>query len=374
MWTAAVLHGLNDGYGGFLSALMPLLIDRLGLSLALAGGLSSLRMVAASFAQPLAGHLADRLGYRTFLLLGPGVTCTVMALLFHFPGYLPLGAALVLAGLGTAAFHPAGAALAGSGGGARGYVMSVFLAGGTVGAALGPLFIAWFVDRWGIEHMPWLLLPAWGALGVGLALVPRGGASSRPQRLLALPRAQLWTLGLLWGIAVLRALVGIAYRSFLAVLLVQRGAPLTLGGAALALFALCGALGGIVGGRLSDRFGRKYVIALSLLAAVPAFYGLLFAQGAWTVLFLILAGFFLTASNPVSVAYGQELFPEHQGTVSGVLLGLSWGLRALLAPLIGHLGDLWGLERALALVSGALLPAAGAALFLPRENRDPSSA
>lgn len=164
----------------------------------------------------------------------------------------------------------------------------------------------------------------------------------------------------------LRALVGIAYRSFLAVLLVGRGAPLTVGGAALALYALCGALGGIVGGRLSDRVGRKYVIGLSLLAAVPAFYGLLFAQGPWAVLFLVLAGFLLMASNPVSMAYGQELFPEHQGTVSGVLLRLSWGLGALLAPLIGHLGDLWGLERGLALVTVALLPAAGAAFFLPR--------
>lgn len=187
VWAAAVLHGLNDGYGGFLSALMPILIERWGLSLALAGALSSLRMVAASFAQPLAGHLADRWGYKAFLLLGPGVTCTVMALLFHFPGYLALGGALFLAGLGTAAFHPAGAALAGSVGGARGYVMSVFLAGGTVGAALGPLFIAWFADRWGISYMPWLLVPAGGVLVAGLVVVPPGRVAHSTQRLLSLP-------------------------------------------------------------------------------------------------------------------------------------------------------------------------------------------
>ncbi|MGY4707047.1 MFS transporter [Candidatus Bipolaricaulota sp. J31] len=368
VWIAAVLHGLNDGYGGFLPALMPLIIERMGLSLALAGALSSARMVAASFAQPLAGHLADRLGYKAFLLLGPAVTCTVMSLIFRFPGYLALGAALFAAGLGTAAFHPAGAALAGSGGGPRGYAMSVFIAGGTVGAALGPLFIGWFADEVGISRVEWLLLPALGALAAGALLIPNVGRTGRGERLLSLPRAQLWTLALLWGIAVLRALVGISYRSFLAVLLVKRGAPLAMGGAALALFALAGALGGIVSGRLSDRFGRKRVIWVSLAATIPALYAFLYAGGTWTLVLLAVSGFLLMASNPVSIAYAQELFPEHQGTVSGVLLGLSWGLGALMAPLIGHLGDLWGLERALGVMTAALIPATLAALFLPAED------
>jgi FSR family fosmidomycin resistance protein-like MFS transporter len=83
---------------------------------------------------------------------------------------------------------------------------------------------------------------------------------------------------------------------------------------------------------------------------------------------LAISGFFLMASNPVSIAYAQELFPEHQGTVSGVLLGLSWGLGALMAPLIGYLGDLWGLERALGLVTAALVPAVFAAFLLPQER------
>lgn len=368
VWVAAVLHGLNDGYGGFLPALMPILIERMGLSLALAGALSSARMVTASFAQPLAGHLADRLGYKAFLLLGPAVTCTVMSLIFRFPGYLALGAALLLAGLGTAAFHPAGAALAGSGGRARGYAMSVFIAGGTAGAALGPLFIGWFVERAGVSRVEWLLIPALGALAAGLVFVPDAGRRGRREGLLSLPRARLWTLALLWGIAVLRALVGISYRSFLAVLLVERGAPLALGGAALALFALAGALGGIVSGRLSDRLGRKRVIWVSLAATIPLLYAFLYADGAWALAFLAVSGFFLMASNPVSIAYAQELFPEHQGTVSGFLLGLSWGLGALMAPLIGHLGDLWGLERALGVITAALVPAALAASLLPAED------
>jgi len=365
---AGALHGLNDGYGGFLSALMPLLIERMGLSLALAGTLGSLRMIAASFVQPLAGHLADRLGYKLFLLLGPFVTCTVMSLIFHFPGYLALGAALFLAGLGTAAFHPAGAALAGSGGGARGYAMSIFLAGGTVGAALGPLFIGWFAEKVGVGYMDWLLIPAFSVLLAAVILVPAGRGVASGERLLSLPRAQLWTLALLWTIALLRALVGMSYGNFLAVLVVERGASLSLGGAALALFSISGAVGGVAAGRLSDRVSRKRVIGISLLLAIPALYSFLHAEGGLSLFLLAISGFFLMASNPVSIAYAQELFPEHQGTVSGVLLGLSWGLGALMAPLIGYLGDLWGLERALGLVTAALVPAVFAAFLLPQER------
>ncbi len=368
-WLAAVLHGLNDGYGNFLSTLMPLVKESFGLSLGMVGLLGSVRMVAASFGQPIAGNVADRFGYRAFFIFGPALTCAVMSFLFRFPGFWALGAALFLAGLGTAAFHPAGAALAGSGGGSRGTAMSIFIAGGTVGAALGPLFVGWFVERYGVGHLEWLFIPAVAVLAISFSLT-RPTASKPPEaRLFSLPREKLWVLGLLWGIAMMRALVGISYRTFLTVLLRERGLSVAMGGAALALFSLSGALGGIAGGRLSDRVGRRYVIGSSLLAAIPFLFSFLYSDGTLSLVTLALAGFFLMASNPVSIAYAQDLFPGHQGTVSGILLGLSWGLGALMAPLVGHLGDLLGLTNALSIVTAAILPAAAAAFFLPRGDR-----
>ncbi|MCX7751042.1 MAG: hypothetical protein N2320_05855, partial [Candidatus Bipolaricaulota bacterium] len=50
-WPLVLGHGLNDGYGAFLAALLPLLIERFGMTLAQAGLLSSFRSAVASFGQ-----------------------------------------------------------------------------------------------------------------------------------------------------------------------------------------------------------------------------------------------------------------------------------------------------------------------------------
>ncbi len=352
-------HALNDGYGSFLAALLPLLIDRFGLSLAMAGLLSSIRSSAASFTQPLVGHLADQLGARWLVLLGPAVTCSAMALLGVLPSYLAVAVALALAGLGTAAFHPAAASLAGGfRDERRGLAVSVFSAGGTVGVALGPALIAALVGRFGLGVTPALLIPAWVVVGLLVWRMPPVSRGAREARLKLRRHPQVGQLARLWGISVLREFVGASYMSFLSVLWVGRGASVTLGGLSLTVFALSGALGGVIGGRLSDRLGRRPVIVAALLGAVPSLYLFLITDGPLSMAFLALGGMLLLASNPVSVTFAQELFPEHRGVVSGLVMGFAWGVGALLITVVGYMGDRLGLETALGMVTAFLLPAA----------------
>lgn len=51
-----------------------------------------------------------------------------------------------------------------------------------------------------------------------------------------------------------------------------------------------GAVGGIIGGFISDRFGRKPLIVGSLLLATPLFFAFLYTEGTLSTLFLALAG------------------------------------------------------------------------------------
>lgn len=360
----ALAHGLNDGYGAFLSALMPLIIERLGISLALAGLLTSVRASIASFGQWPLGLAADRFNPRVFALLGPTLTVTAMCLLGVMPNYTAVALLLVLAGLGTAAFHPAGASLVPEGG-ARGLRMALFSAGGTLGVAMGPLLVTQVVSRFGLASVPFLLIPAALVLLVlGFALPEPRGMQARASFIRHPQRRRVLRL---WGMGMFRDLVGTSVSGFLAVVWTQRGAALTVAGLGLAVYSLAGAIGGLAAGRLSDRYGRREVLTGALLLAIPSLYLFLLTDGIPSLAFLALFGCASAASVPVSVVYGQELMPENRGLVSGMLLGLAWGVGSLLVTGVGALADRIGLEQALGVVGLALLPAAFLAFSLPRD-------
>jgi len=363
VWPLALAHGLNDGYGAFLSALMPILIERLGISLTLAGLLTSVRSSIGSFAQWPLGLAADRFGARNFAVFGPLLTAFSMCFLALMPSYWGAVILLVLAGLGTAALHPAGASLVPEGAG-RGLRMALFSVGGTLGVALGPILVTQVVSRFGVSALPFLLVPATLVFLVLYQTVPRGGRSPNPQGILLHRHPQRTKILRLWAMGMFRDLVGTAVLSFLAVVWTRRGAPLTLAGLSLTVYSLAGAVGDLVGGRLSDRFGRKEVLAGAMFFALPALYLFLFTDGFISFLFLALFGLALAASVPVTLVYGQELVPESRGAVSGLLLGLVWGVGSLLVTVVGALADRVGLELALSYVGIALIPAGLLALSL----------
>lgn len=364
-WILSLGHGLNDGYGGFLTVLLPLIMRQLGLSLALGGLLASVRSTSASFTQLPFGALVDRMGPRWLILLGPAVTTTAMCFVGMAPSYGVLVGLLVAVGLGTAAFHPAAAAAIDAVPGRRGLAMSVFSAGGTVGAAAGPLVVGLIVGRAGLQGLPWLLLPAWGLLIVLALRLPKIPAASRPKTTIR-RNPNTPHLARLWGMEVLKEVNSLAYVSFLAVLWTDRGVSLTMAGVAVSVYALSGAVGGLLAGRLSERIGRRRVIVGSLLAAVPFLYLFLMTDGVLSLVFMAAGALFQLCSTPVAVVFAQELFPEHRGMVSGVLMGLGWGVGALLITVVGYLGDLLGLETALGMVTVLLLPAAAIAARLPK--------
>ena len=73
----AAAHMMVDGYGNIYAPLLPLLIPKLGLSLAAAGTLTMLFQLAASVAQVGFGHLADRWRPRLLLMAGPVIAATM---------------------------------------------------------------------------------------------------------------------------------------------------------------------------------------------------------------------------------------------------------------------------------------------------------
>ena len=139
----ASAHVMVDGYGNIYAPLLPLLIPKLGLSLAAAGTLTMCFQLAASVAQIGFGRLADRWRPRLLVMAGPVISVSVLSFIGVATTPQMLAVILIAGGLGAAAFHPPAAALAHRlGGDHPGFAMSVYITGGTLGFSLGPLMFA----------------------------------------------------------------------------------------------------------------------------------------------------------------------------------------------------------------------------------------
>lgn len=356
---------MNDGYGSFFAPLLPLLIDRLDLSLAMAGIMGTTRILINSFTQPIFGQIVDRMDRPFLVAVGPVLTICAMSLIGTVTTSTQLFLVLIVGGIGTALFHPAAATLVrgAKSAGNHGIVMAFFSAGGTMGAAAAPVLIIPFIAAYGAARTPLLIIPGLAiilvfALFMRHNLPVREEKSQERMRIKNFPRP----LVVLWGIIVLRGMAGVTFANFLAVLVTDKGGSHFVGGAAISIFLITGALGGLLAGRLSDRVGRKVVIFTTILLTTP--FLLIFLHGpAWTMLpSLALAGLFLFSSTPVGIVAAQEILPGKSGLVSGIVMGMAWGVAGLTLMPVGFLAERYGLISVMTWI--ALLPLAAAFLTL----------
>lgn len=368
----AFAHFTVDAYSSFFSPLLPLLVDKLHLSLTQVGSLVSLAAVASSFSQPLWGWVSDRLERPWFIAFGPVVAAIFLSAIGLAPTYGALIALLMVGGLGVAAFHPQSAVLAGEIGKRRGVAMSIFITGGTLGFSLGPLFAVGVASRFGITHtwlaaIPGLLIAS--LLTAWFLRVPARARHVGGRPALAELRPVAGPLALLYFAVVSRSAVSYGFMTLLPLYLHARGFSLTAGGTTVAIYSALGALGGFAGGWLADRWGGRRVVMLSFLLSAPLYFGFLFVPGTGGLALLVLGSFVLQSSLPVNVVMGQELSPRHSSTISSLLMGAAWGLGALLIGPIGAISDRFGLTAGLATLAAMTVVGFGCALALPRVPR-----
>jgi FSR family fosmidomycin resistance protein-like MFS transporter len=360
-------HFVSDAYSNIYPPLLPVLIPRLGLSLAAAGTLAMLFQLAASVSQLVFGHLADRWRPRLLLVAGPFVSVAVLSLVGVAWSPVALGAILVAGGLGGAAFHPTAAALVHRlGGSRRGLAMSVHITGGSIGFSLAPLLFAPFVGRFGLHMTPLLALPGLALLAVVLAgappVTPFGAAAGGSFGAL---RPYAKPLALLYLIVVLRTMTSLSLATFVPVLLTRQGWSVGMAGVAVSIYLFATGIGGFTGGPLADRFGSKRVIAGSLLLAVPLLVTATRLNGWPLVIMLAAGGFFLQSTLPVNVTFAHQIAPVSAATVSALMMGFAWGTGGLSAPLVGSMADRFGIQPTLTAISLAPLVAALCAVPLP---------
>jgi FSR family fosmidomycin resistance protein-like MFS transporter len=297
-----------------------------------------------------------------------------MALAAVAPSYPLLLLAVLLSGLGVAAFHPGGAKFASHVSGARrASGMAVFSVGGNVGFAIGPVLGAALVVALGLEGGLLLAIPG---LVVAAVLVREGrylgrfaggdGDSVTGPRGPDHPRA----LALLLVVVALRSVAHYGLFTFVPLWEVSQGASEERGTVLLSLFLFAGAIGTLVGGPLADRFGRRVVLVVTHAVTVPLVIVYVLVGGIAGDVALVLAGAAVISTFGITVVLSQEYWPSRIATAAGLSVGLAIGLGGIFAISLGAVADSVDLETAmLAMVAGPAL-AAVLALGLPRPGAE----
>jgi len=343
-------HMVNDIYFPILMALQPVLVTTLGYSYFQAALLPTMHSLLSSILQPIFGSLADRKGLRISIIVSLLLSgCGIAFLGLVQDHYLVMLGCVALSALGHATFHPGAlckvGALATSTN--RGRLTSLFTVGGNLGQALGPIIGGLALAYGGISAITWLIIPA--IIGVLVLLVypipDTCIVSAKP----AGSGKENWKpVVLLFSGATLRAWATFGAMTFIPTFLVLNGYPILEATTIVSVMLLAGVAGQLVGGVVSDRFGRKPVVVVTTFAAVPAFTGILFTHGPMLILSIILFGFLLWSSFAVTISMAHELVPTQIGFISGLFMGIAMGAGGIGVSISGIIADHFGLTATLA--------------------------
>jgi FSR family fosmidomycin resistance protein-like MFS transporter len=368
----AAAHQFDDLNQGVIPALLPFFIAERGFTIAAAAGLVFASNVASSVLQPLFGLLADRRSTPWLVPCGLLLAGTGVALAGLAPTYALVLAAAAATGIGVAAFHPEAArqiyVLSGE---RRATAMSFFAVGGNLGFAIGPALATPLQIAFGLRGTIFLVLPA-----LAMALVLVRAAERGPAAGPAPPEGRPETGSNRWAAfvrlsapVVCRAIVFYGLNMFIPLYWIRVfGSSKATGGGALTLMLSSGVAGTLAGGWLADRFGRRVVVFVSMVALCPLLLAFVTTSSATVALALLVPiGLALYAPFSVMTVMGQEYLPGRVGTASGVTIGLAVTLGGFAAPLLGRIADLHGVRAALWTLVAVPLVGAVATLTLPRE-------
>ena len=372
--SVSVVHLLNDMMQSVIVTIYPLLKDEFDLSFVQIGLITLTFQMTASLLQPFVGTVTDKHPLPYSLPIGMCFTLTGLLLLSIAPSYGILLLSVALIGCGSSVFHPESSRVARMASGGRyGLAQSLFQIGGNTGQALGPLFAAAIILKFGRGKASWFGLAA--VLSIVILLqVSRWYKAHIAERVRKHVENEAHrfpapvvrhTIGILLVLMFSKFFYLASISSYYEFYLIHRfGLSAHAAADLLAVFLFAVAAGTLIGGPLGDRIGRKRVIWVSILGCAPFTLLLPYVSLGWTIALSVVIGLVLASAFPAIIVYAQDMLTHRIGMVSGLFYGFSFGLGGLGAAVLGLLADHFGITFVYQVC--AFLPLLGLfAAFLP---------
>ena len=369
-------HLVVHWYQQLLPLVLPSLKADLNLSNIQVGTITTAQQAASSIATLPSGYLADTHRRWTGLILAAAIVAFGLAffLMGSAPSYAWVLPAAGLVGLGAALWHPgAMGALSLRYPDRRGLALSIHGVGASVGDSIAPLVVGALIGvvSWQLTlrlHLVAALVIAvalWRALGpLTQGQAPRPalraylgdirGIVTQPQALAVMAANALMTMGRLAVLTFFPIYIreDLGYSSFLL-------------GVYLALLHVMGMASQPVMGLLSDRLGRKAVLAPSFAAMGLLYAGIVYAQGGVQLGLVVgaLGMFFYAILNIAQTAIMDVAAEGVQASTMGVMSLFSQPFTLGSPVLAGYLVTEFGIKAAFWYAAATALLAA--AILVP---------
>ena len=350
--TISLAHLAHDTYSAFLAPLLPLLIEKLGMSLVMSAFLDIARKLP-SLLNPFFGLLAQRSDARYFVILSPALTAFSMSLLGWVDSYAFILVLLVISGISSTLFHiPSPGIIKASSCENIGRGMSYYMVGGELARTLGPLLITGAISLWGIEGT-WRLMPFGFVASFVLYYrlkdftftqkkftkkAEKGDSLAEVKRFLPL-------FGVMGGFMFFQSAMKMATTLYLAVYLTQHGFSLWYASIALSVLQFFGVIGTLLSGNISDKIGRQKTLVIMSSGAAISMSLFLLSDNIYIVFPLLgLLGIFMFANGPIMLSVIHEVKTDMPIFINSVYMTINFSISSIVVLLMGVFGDTIGLN------------------------------
>lgn len=362
-------HLSTDINQGALLAAMPFLVLNAGFSYTAVAILVFSSNIISALVQPLFGRLGDKVSCPWIMSLGIFLAGAGMAGVGLFSSYPLIILSGMVSGFGVAMFHPEGGRLANlCAGSQKGNGMSIFAVGGNLGFMVGPMMTAASISFFGMagtaifvvhSTLCALLLLFFARRFKSFGLVDKASV--------AMQEKERWgAFGAVLAALSTRSVLFNTLLTFVPLFLVANlGQSEAFASTAITLYALVGAVATFLSGRMSARTGAQRLLLMGMLALVVILLCFHLCDSLPLALILLaLAAPAVNGPYPSSVALGQSFVPRHLGMASGLTYGVAVGVGGMLSPLMGFIGDSFGLSVVFVLGAGVAFVGVLLALLL----------
>ena len=352
-------HFSHDLAAGLLTALLPFIREDFKLNYLQAGFLVSAYALTSGLSQLLGGWVSDRIGSKKAMAIGlggVGISALVMSLA---PSYTAIVVVLIAMGILAGFYHPSAIATVSNMFESKktGRAVAMHGIGGSLGFGIGPIFCALIASRlnW---HFAFLIMGIPSIVAAVLVITrlkmpkpfaPNKGAANKSEKKEA---ANVWqvfkpAIGII-AISVAMALISGPVISFAPLFLIDVYHISNAAGTMWMTMIRMGSLvGSLMGGWLSDKFGRRNTILVILtvfgplafaLAKIPMGFGLAavyFIFGAVMSTREIAMQTFLMDSTPAKL----------RATVMGIYFGFGQQGNSIIQPVAGNFMDMIGIGK-----------------------------